>query len=424
MDHTITRQFVEDHANVLHMLPVTWNVKTPGPYYCVTMKMCQIKALVFDFEFGSLYSRDEFPVTDFPERILKLDLSLNELTELKVNSFHHLHGLLELNVSCNALHSLPGLTMLPNLLALDLSYNAVANMEAFKACTQLVFVNVSHNKIRSIKDLPSLVNLTHLHLNSNKLYSLDGIQNLPKLYELYVQHNEITSLLPLASSLTLNVLDASNNNICSLSETVQVLSGLQRLSELKLKGNPLAKKNRYTMSFKQHTSVRILDNYVLIDPSDIDHLPAYQSILRQSQNSLYGECYTRERLKDAVKKTLLERLKSKQDAAESSIHHLHSKILGLQEELIEFEDTLKSEMENCIRYIDTIPQEDFLNIDLGKLQRATEQHLFTKFWEKWENGKRKPGNLSFKDLTKPEEILNAVAGLLSQPPPEMSKESS
>lgn len=57
MDYTIKRQFVEDRATVLDVLPVTWNVKTPAPYYCVTMKMSRIKDLVFDFEFGSSYSR-------------------------------------------------------------------------------------------------------------------------------------------------------------------------------------------------------------------------------------------------------------------------------------------------------------------------------------------------------------------------------
>ncbi|KAM3924765.1 uncharacterized protein RB166_008112 [Leptodactylus fuscus] len=405
MDHTIKRQFVEDRATVLDVLPVTWNVKTPGPYYCVTMKMSRIKDLAFDFEFGHSYSRDQFPVTDFPERILILDLSLNELTKLKTNSFHHLPNLLELNVSCNALHSIPGLVVLPNILTLDISYNAIAEIEQFKVCTQLVHLNVSHNKIESIKELPSLANLTRLHLNSNKLYSLDGIQNLPKLYELYVQHNEITSLLPLASSLNLNILDASNNYISSLSETVEVLCRLQRLNELKLTGNPLAQNDKYIMSLKRHKSLRILDNCVLKDSSDIKHLPAYQSILSKSLNSLYGEDYTRERMKDTVKKTLLERLKSKQDTVESSIHHYHRKIMDLQEELIEFEDTMKIEMENCIRYIDSIPQEDFLNIDPYKLQKATEQNLFTKFWEKWESGKRKPGNVSYKDLTEPEEVL-------------------
>ncbi|XP_075061359.1 uncharacterized protein LOC142149984 [Mixophyes fleayi] len=422
MNRVIKRQFVEDRATVLDVLPVTWNVKMPGPYYCVTMNMSQIKELVFDF--GSLNSRDPFPVTDFPERILKLDLSLNELMELQADTFQQFENLLEFNASFNVLTSVPGLIMLPNLLVLDLSYNAIKEMESFKICSRLISLNVSHNKIRSIKDLPSHANLTHLHLNSNKLHSLDGIQNLPKLYELFVHNNEISSLLPLSSSLTLNVLDASNNNINSLSETLKVLHGLRRLSQLKLKGNPLAYSNSYSTAFRQHTSVRILDNCMLRDPSDIELSSVYHSLLRQSLDSLPEGGYTGEGLKDVVKKNLMEKLKYKQDAVESRIHHFHRRIMDLQEELKDFEDNLMGEMENCDRYIDAIPQEDLYSIDPHKFQSATEQYLFTKFWERWEHGKRRPGNVPFKDLTQSEEVVKAAAWLLSQPPHKTSSDGS
>ncbi|XP_077326059.1 uncharacterized protein LOC143960915 isoform X2 [Lithobates pipiens] len=169
MEHMIKRQFVEDRATILDNLPVAWNVAEPGPYYCVTLKMSRIKDLAFDFEFGSLDSRDKFPVTLFPEKILKLDLSLNELAELQPDSLHHLENLMELNASFNLLHSVPGLRALPNLLVLDLSFNAVFDMDVFKTCSQLTTLILSYNKIRSVKTLPTLAHLTKLHLNSNKI---------------------------------------------------------------------------------------------------------------------------------------------------------------------------------------------------------------------------------------------------------------
>ncbi|XP_063786526.1 uncharacterized protein LOC134935301 [Pseudophryne corroboree] len=414
MDRVITRQFMEDRATVLDVLPVTWQVKMPGPYYCVTMKMSRIKHLVFSFE--SLNARDLLPVADFPERILKLDLSLNELVELQADTFQHLKNILELNVSFNVLTSIPGLTMLPNLLVLDLSYNAITHMELFKTCSRLIFLNLSHNKIRTIKDLPSHANLTQLHLNSNKLLSLDGIQNLPKLYELYVHNNEISSLLPLSASLSLNVLDASNNQISSLSDTLQVLRGLRRLTQLKLKGNPLAISINYTTTLRHQTSVRILDNCVLRDPSEIESSLVYYSLLRQSLDSLHEGEYTCEGLKDVVKKNLIKKLKSKQDAVENTIHHFHSSIMDLQEELIDFEDNLRRETENFNRYIDAIPQEDLNSMDPRKVQSATEQFLFTKSWERSQHGKRRSGNVPFKDVTESEEVLKAAAWLLSQSP--------
>ncbi|KAM9311765.1 uncharacterized protein PAF06_009623 [Gastrophryne carolinensis] len=424
MECTIKRQFVEDRATVLDALPVSWNVTDPGPYYCVSMKMSRIKNLVFDFEFGSLDTRDMFPVTAFPERILILDLSVNDLFELPATSLKSLKNLMELNVSFNAVRSVPGLLALPNLLVLDLSYNAIFNIEEFKSCTQLVTLNVSHNKIRCIKKLPTLAHLTRLHLNSNKLCSLDGIQNLPKLFELYIHNNKIISLLPLSTSLTLNVLDASSNSLSSFSETLQVVSGLPRLTQLSLKGNPLARDDRYFTAFRYHTSVRILDNRVLGDPIDIEFSPVYYTLLRKSLDSVYRKVNAKEILKDSIKKNLKEKLRCKQDTVESILHHLQSRIRDLQEELKEFEDNLQLEMENCCRYVDAIPPEDLHGIDPHKVQRASEQNLFTKFWERWEHGKRKPANSVFNDLTDSEEVIKAAALLLSQLPNETSEEDS
>ncbi|XP_068128745.1 uncharacterized protein [Hyperolius riggenbachi] len=405
MDHIIKRQFVEDRSTTLESLPVSWNVKESGPYYCVTMKMCHIHNLVFDFEFGSLESR-----------ILKMDLSLNDLNTLEENSFQHFQNLMELNVSFNFLNSVPGLRVLPNLIVGDLSYNAINEMEEFTTCTQLSTLNVSHNTIRSIKSLPTLAHLTKLHLNSNKLHSLDGIQNLPKLFELYIQNNKIISLLPLSTSLTLNVLDASNNKINNFLETLKVLQGLRRLSQLSLKGNPLALDNRYTSLIKRQTSVSILDNTLLRNATDIELSPVYHSLLRESLDTLSGKEYTREKLHEAVRNKVMFKLKIKQDAVESSIHLLHEKAMELQEELKGFEEDLRGELENCIRYIDAIPQEDFFTIDPHKVERATEQYLFTKFWEKWAYGQRKPGNLHLTDSRNSEEVVKAAAWLLSQPP--------
>ncbi|XP_068128754.1 dynein regulatory complex subunit 3-like isoform X6 [Hyperolius riggenbachi] len=349
MDHIIKRQFVEDRSTTLESLPVSWNVKESGPYYCVTMKMCHIHNLVFDFEFGSLESSKKFSVTAFPEKILKMDLSLNDLNTLEENSFQHFQNLMELNVSFNFLNSVPGLRVLPNLIVGDLSYNAINEMEEFTTCTQLSTLNVSHNTIRSIKSLPTLAHLTKLHLNSNK-------------------------------------------------------------------GNPLALDNRYTSLIKRQTSVSILDNTLLRNATDIELSPVYHSLLRESLDTLSGKEYTREKLHEAVRNKVMFKLKIKQDAVESSIHLLHEKAMELQEELKGFEEDLRGELENCIRYIDAIPQEDFFTIDPHKVERATEQYLFTKFWEKWAYGQRKPGNLHLTDSRNSEEVVKAAAWLLSQPP--------
>ncbi|CAM4481517.1 unnamed protein product [Lepidochelys olivacea] len=67
----MNQQFVEDRVVAIDPLPFIWNVKGPGPHYCLDMKMSRLKRLIWISE------------PQFPERIVKLDISLNELEELQ-----------------------------------------------------------------------------------------------------------------------------------------------------------------------------------------------------------------------------------------------------------------------------------------------------------------------------------------------------
>ncbi|XP_041441509.1 leucine-rich repeat neuronal protein 1-like [Xenopus laevis] len=356
--------------------------------------------------------------------IVKLEVSLNELEELRGDSLLQFVNLLELDASLNSLTSIDGVGVLANLVVLNLSYNAIKQVKAIGKCTHLAILNISHNQITTLKDFSTLTNLAQLHLDSNKLESLDGIQYLSQLHELYVENNEISSLLPLSSSLTLNVLDASNNKIQSLVETVHVLSGLYQLTQLKLKGNLLTHDNRYSTAIKQNTMVQILDNHLLKVPTNIQNISKHHLPLRDSMDHLIEGGYTREGLKDIAKQSFMEKLQSKHKETENRIHHFHGRILELQEDLKDYEHTLRAEMQSCIRYIDALPQENFNSIEPSKVPRAMEQYLFTKFWDGWEHGKRKPQNLPFKELKNPEEVVKAAAWLLSHPPTEAISEDS
>ncbi|XP_069485723.1 protein phosphatase 1 regulatory subunit 42-like isoform X2 [Ambystoma mexicanum] len=424
MDRKIERQFVEDRATIIDDLPLTWSIKQAGPHYCVTMKMSRLKDLDFGFEFRSPNPRQKFPVTQFPERVLKLDVSLNELEELKAGGLLPFENLSELDASLNALDNIDGVGVLPNLAVLNLNYNALSSTKGLELCRGLAKLQLSHNQVRTIRDLPLLSNLTHLHLDSNKLKSLDGIQNLPCLHELYVQNNEISSLLHLSATVTLNILDASNNDLQFLLQSLQVLRGLHRLKQLKLKGNPLARDNRYVTAVAQSTSVEILDNALLKSPSKSLLLSVDQSLLLPDPALNFPDgAQMKEHLKESARKSFMEKLQKKRKDVEGTIHHLHNRILDLQEELKEYEENLGAEMEGCVRYIDTIPPEDFQSIDPQKVPRAMEKYLFTKFWERWELGRRRPQGLPFKDLTEPEEVLKAAAWLLSNPPVGASRDS-
>lgn len=57
------------------------------------------------------------------------------------------------------------------------------------------------------------------------------------------------------------------------------------------------------------------------------------------------------------------------------------------------------------RYIQVLPLEDFPLLDHPwEIVTAMDKYLFTKFWEKWQSGRRKPAHFPYKELTEPEDV--------------------
>uniref|UniRef100_UPI00398F3B2D uncharacterized protein isoform X2 n=1 Tax=Pristiophorus japonicus TaxID=55135 RepID=UPI00398F3B2D len=378
----IEHQFVEDRITEMTVIPFVWNVQTEGPHFSLDMKMSRLK--VFDFAFGSR-----------AHRILKINISLNELGELQCESLSPFVNLHELNVSLNSLRSISWLSALPHLMVLNLAYNAIETLRGLESCKKLAVLDLSHNRIRSIVNLSILNSLTELHLSGNKLESLEGAQQAPQLCELYIQGNRIRSLLPLSSSLGLCVLDASDNVILSFPDTLHVLGNLRRLKQLRLKGNPLTRDNCYSTAVRQSTAVEILDNVLLRDGS------MYGSIFAPHADQR-GQ--TKEDLKETARAAFQNKVQEKGRETGNAIHYLHSRILSLQEEQQDYEDHLAVELEAYNRYLDAIPAEDYQSIDSEKVPSAMEKYMFTKFWERWDRGQRRQRNRPFRDLTKPEEM--------------------
>ncbi|MGH0145977.1 UNVERIFIED_CONTAM: hypothetical protein FKN15_049787 [Acipenser sinensis] len=180
--------------------------------------------------------------------------------------------------------------------------------------------------------------------------------------------------------------------------TIRGMPVLSNLTEVHIdsnKGNPIARDNRYVTMVKQSTAVEILDNALLRDPRGHRQLLVPQSA---------KDGQAKEELIEAARAAYQDKLQRKQQEVASTIHYMHGRILDLQEELKEQKDSLRLELEGYIRYLETIPPEDFHSIDSRKVSGAIEQNIFTKFWKKWDHGKRRPGDIPFHDLTKPEEF--------------------
>ncbi|KAJ8386654.1 hypothetical protein AAFF_G00167700 [Aldrovandia affinis] len=413
MDARLSRQFVEGHGMSLEMVPFRWNLRSDGRYFALCIRMSRLKELRFGFEFGS-EPRDHWPITGHPERVLRFDVSLNELESLGEEALSPFENLRELNASLNSLKSVEGLVRLPHLLVLNLSYNSFSTVRDLKPCPSLTTLDISFNRLRSIRALSALGNLTQLHIGHNKLNSLEGIQNLAQLQELYAQSNLVTDLIPLSSCLHLQLLDLSHNQLSCLSRTVEVLSALRSLRQLQLKGNPITEDERYITMIAQRTFVEVLDSVLL--------KRAWKPRLGMRLLEGVGAAgQTKQDLEKAAQRAYWDRLQNSRQETGRAIQYLHGRIGDLQEDLKEKENSLALELQACLRYLDTVPPEDSSAVDTRAFPTAMDQCRFSKFWERWDRGRKRPGPIQVTDPTKPEEVVQTVVKLLENyllhPPP-------
>ncbi|KAI1888084.1 hypothetical protein AGOR_G00181400 [Albula goreensis] len=403
MDSHFSREFVEDHATVLELVPFTWHVRSRGQHFALDLRMNRLKELSFGFEFGS-EPRNQWLVTGNPDRILRLDVSLNELECFGEETLSPFENLCELNASLNCLKSVSGIVQLPHLLVLNLSYNNLSTVRDLRPCSRLATLDISYNQLCSIRDISALGNLTQLHIGHNRLNSLEGIQHLGQLQELHAQSNLITDLLPLSACLHLCHLNLSQNQLTSLLRTVEVLSTLRRLGQVHLKGNPIARDGRYTMMVRQSTCVEVLDSTPLRQACNprrwLGGVPA-------------SGAHTKQELETAARRTNQDRLQNRREQTGRAIQYLQGRIRDLQEDLKEQEDSLALELQGCLRvYLDTIPPEDSATVDPQEIPAAMDQRKYSRFWDRWDWGQRRRGAIQVTHPTKPEEVVQKVVKLL------------
>ena len=170
---------------------------------------------------------------------------LYELTELSFNATSVSADILQAIASlpklkkliltdCN-LSSVTVLSEAAEVEYLDLSNNAVRNLEPLSGLKNLKELILAHNAVEDITPLSRSVSITKLDVSFNALTALDGIQNLSALNWLNADHNAITEIDPVSSVPSLTYLSLSQNKIKSVSP----VSSCKDLTELNLAGNEL-----------------------------------------------------------------------------------------------------------------------------------------------------------------------------------------
>ena len=150
-------------------------------------------------------------------------------------------GLKVLDVSSNALDSLPSLAKLTSLTSLNVASNALTVLpDSIGALTALTRLDVHNNTLGELPE--SLGNLTRLALAN---FSHNGLPSLPSsfgslvaLKELELNDNALDSLPPSIAALAdLRLLDLSNN---ALTQLPRQIGSLTALKDLSVKNNQLA----------------------------------------------------------------------------------------------------------------------------------------------------------------------------------------
>ena len=138
-----------------------------------------------------------------------------------------------LDLSNNAIGNLEPLSGMTALEYLDLSENAVSDLTVLAGLPQLTTVNLSRNAITSIGPLASCANLRELNISYNKVSEIGALSKLSRLTSFYASNNAITVVDALRSCTLLKYLDLSRNTIADLS----AISSLTDLAELNFSYN-------------------------------------------------------------------------------------------------------------------------------------------------------------------------------------------
>ncbi|CAL1539607.1 unnamed protein product [Lymnaea stagnalis] len=409
MNNLLTSSFVEHHITQFPgtLIPEEWGLVTYSVYYQLDLKMCQLKSLDYSFNWGD----EKMPVPrvasvlEMPSKIIKFDVSLNELTSLSHDALVPFRNLRSLDASLNQLRHFQGIEVLEHLYTLNLSHNMIKRVDALLNSHSLRELNVSNNHIEDISGIPSLINLLVLNLNYNKLKSLEGVTSFPKLEELLADNNELKDLIPLISCRRIRVISAANNQIQSVDSLLRLISQHKSLQSLNLTGNPVEREHTY-----QSDILREAKNIVTLDNISVKPMPTVLDDHKRHANNLYT-------LQDAARQAFEDRIRVARQRMEENVNFLQRRILSIQQEYSDFEKKMKSDLEACLRFLSTLGDVELSTVGRDPIGASFNSLTFQYpyvFQDQHRHRRRDPKS-DYSDIKETDEVLrNAFKELVKE----------
>jgi internalin A len=179
------------------------------------------------------YIGDNCYVADTEGIVLQLNLSNNQLTEIK--GLEKLVGLQQLYLSGNHLTEIKGLEELVCLQRLYLSNNQLTEIKGLETLVDLQRLDLAGTHLKEIKGLDNLISLQQLNLYNNQLTEIKGLGTLISLQQLNLSHNQLAEIKGFETLISLQQLNLSYNQ---LTEIKGLASIIDRLDNLYIGYNP------------------------------------------------------------------------------------------------------------------------------------------------------------------------------------------
>ncbi|XP_002121837.3 uncharacterized protein LOC100183890 [Ciona intestinalis] len=360
--------FIESRLTQLEDVELIKNV---GPIlnrasYKLDFRLCNITNFMQETENFSHINPPQPDQVSLTPMVVKLDVSLNKITDLEKSDLDLFPHLRHLDASLNLLSTASGISACPKLLVLCLAYNKLKSLPAdlFTNTKFLQYLDLKSNYLKNVPKFPVLPFLKFLDLGYNALKNLDGLQNLQSLVELNVKYNKLNSVVDLAVCTELKVINLSHNNLEDVKLLCGPLSHLPKLDQLDIKGNPVLLMNSTVdleIYLVQNTTLTILNG---------EHVgPLKEQMLNMFKKVPYtSDDQPKNSLKTSFKVAVLEHLSNRQSTFELNIQYLQHKLQSLVVEQKAQQANGIAEMETWLRYIDTLSDSEAKQFTTTKLQ--------------------------------------------------------
>jgi Leucine-rich repeat (LRR) protein len=173
---------------------------------------------------------------DFPdaqlEAVIRTELSQPTGDILAYN----LLGIVALDASFQSIANITGMECLVNLVSLDLSHNQIVNISPIGGLTDLTSLNISDNQISNINAVSGVTALESFYSNDNQISDISPLSGLVNLTTIFLYNNQISDISSLSGLTSLGKLYVENNQISDIS----AVSNMTGLYDLRVDGNQIS----------------------------------------------------------------------------------------------------------------------------------------------------------------------------------------